>query len=70
MSMPPTPRGAEDPLIPSRDARRCSACSGFLQTQGARALETAAGANVAKGVLVMEMFWCPHCGKIEFYSTR
>ncbi|MCI4336413.1 MAG: hypothetical protein L3K17_04350 [Thermoplasmata archaeon] len=70
MSLPTTPRGPEDPLIPSRDARRCSACSGYLQSQGARALQTAQGANTPPGVLVVEMYWCPHCGKIELYSIR
>lgn len=71
MSMPPPVRGTpDDPLIPSQNARRCSACSGYLQPQGQRALETAAGMNVPKGVMIVEMFWCPHCGKIELYSAR
>ena len=69
MTMPPAPSPAPDPLTPSRLSRRCSACTSPLDALGTRALRTTGPAG-EEGVLLLEMFWCPHCGKVEFYSVR
>jgi hypothetical protein len=42
----------------------------FLEPMGARPIRTAGSPGFPDGALVLEMFWCPHCGKVEFYSTR
>jgi len=68
--MPPGTGAPPEPVVPSRSARRCSACSMYLEPMGARPLRTFGGAGLPDGALVLEMFWCPHCGKVEFYSTR
>jgi hypothetical protein len=68
--MPPAPSLPLEPMVPSRSARRCSACSGPLEYQGVRPLRTAAGVGMSESALVLEMFWCPHCAKVEFYSSR
>lgn len=73
MSLPPSagyPAPAAEPVVPSRVARRCSACSGPLEPQGPRPFRLAASATTPEGVVVLEMFWCPHCGKVELYSVR
>ncbi len=69
MTLPPAPRAGREPLVPSRLSRRCSACTSPLEAHGPQALRTGGGTTV-EGTLVLEMFWCPHCGKVEFYSTR
>ncbi len=63
------PRGSHDPVTPSRLARRCSACTSPLEPLGPRHFRTG-GPHSAEGVLVLEMFWCGHCGKVEFYSVK
>ncbi|HUJ78374.1 MAG TPA: hypothetical protein VLX64_05130 [Thermoplasmata archaeon] len=60
---------ARDVLTPSRNARRCSACSTPLEAMGPRPIRTGAP-GFPEGVLALEMFWCSHCGKVEFYSVR
>ena len=70
MSLPPPPRVSPPPLVPSAESRRCSSCSSPLSTLGIKALDTAAGNGQPAGHLVLETFWCPHCGKVEFFTPR
>ena len=63
------PAGSHDPITPSRLARRCSACSNPLEALGPRNFRTG-GSDSGEGELVLEMFWCGHCGKVEFYTIR
>lgn len=69
MAYPAGPPGSHEPVTPSRLARRCSACTNPLEPLGPRHFRTT-GPQAAEGVLVLEMFWCSHCGKVEFYSIR
>ncbi len=69
MSLPAEPRGSHEPVVPSRLSRRCSACSSPLEALGPRPFRTG-GPHATDGVLTLEMFWCGHCGKVEFYSVR
>jgi|GEM_PF-6739542 len=69
MPNPPAPGSQEDPLLPSRLARRCSSCTSPLEALGPRPIRTGAP-GYPDGVLGLEMFWCAHCGKVEFYSVR
>ncbi|MCI4331598.1 MAG: hypothetical protein L3K19_07115 [Thermoplasmata archaeon] len=71
MSLPPAPRADDSPaLTPSSQSRRCSGCSSPLSPMGPRPLRTAAGVGMPESVLLLEMFWCAHCGKVEFFSAR
>ena len=58
------------PAVPSAESRTCSHCSGPLTTLGVKVLGTMPHAGHPAGVLVLETFWCPHCGKVEFYQPR
>ena len=73
MSMPPTPYLPTDrtPVVESRVARNCGACSSPLHPLGRQAFKTGGpGTGVPDGALLLETFWCAHCGKVELYTTR
>lgn len=69
MAFPPGPPASHEPVTPSRLARRCSACTSPLEALGPRNFRVGGGPG-GEGALVLEMFWCGHCGKVEFYSVR
>ena len=69
VALPPGPPSSHEPITPSRLARRCSSCTSPLEALGPRNFRTG-DSEAGEGVLVLEMFWCPHCGKVEFFSVR
>lgn len=71
MTLPPQPEVAfPAPLSHLPLGRRCSACGTVLTAHGQPAILTAGIAGGPDGALILEMFWCPGCGKIEFFSAR
>jgi hypothetical protein len=71
MTLPPQPEVAlSSPPIHVPVGRRCGACGSVLVAHGQPAFLTAGLAGGPDGALILEMFWCPGCGKVEFYSAR
>lgn len=73
MTLPPAPRVAEPPDIPKPGllppgTRRCAGCGGPLSAQGSRAFRLY-GHDPLDAVLPLEMYHCPNCGRVEFFSA-
>lgn len=56
--------------------RRCSACRGLLKYAGREKLQLGKTGwllgdlpNLLAGALQVHIYYCPSCGKIEFYAT-
>ncbi|MCI4348661.1 MAG: hypothetical protein L3J93_00350 [Thermoplasmata archaeon] len=50
-------------------ARACSGCSGPLSALGAQPIRTGGVAGHPDSVLWLAAYWCPRCGKVEFYTV-
>ncbi|HZY70013.1 MAG TPA: hypothetical protein VFF67_03425 [Thermoplasmata archaeon] len=71
MTLPPAPNvPAPEGLPPSADVRRCSSCRTPLEALGPRPFRTAAFGAIPEAVVTFELYFCPQCGKVEFFSSR
>ncbi len=70
VTLPPAPRVPEPgDLVARRAVRRCAGCDGALTPLGRQRLRTAGGEGISDGALLVELAWCPACGRIEMFSA-
>lgn len=71
MPLPPAPNvPVPEAAPPPGEVRRCSSCRSALEALGPRPFRTAAFAAIPEAVVTFELYFCPQCGKVEFYSSR
>ncbi|MFZ0830440.1 MAG: hypothetical protein WCB18_06830 [Thermoplasmata archaeon] len=68
MTLPPAPRLMEEAVKPASSERNCSSCRSPLVFQGRHPFRTGGLPGQSENVILLEMQWCPHCGRVEFFS--
>ncbi len=69
MTLPPAPRlMTEAAEKPSATDRTCSNCHTPLVFQGRHPFRTGGLPGQTESVILLEMQWCPHCGRVELFS--
>ena len=69
MTLPPAPRLVTEAVQPpATPDRNCSSCRTPLVFQGRHPFRTGGLTGHTESVILLEMQWCPHCGRVEFFS--
>ncbi len=69
MTLPPAPRLMTEAVQPAASSdRTCSSCRTPLVFQGRHPFRTGGLSGHTENVILLEMQWCPHCGRVEFFS--
>ncbi|HEV2428665.1 MAG TPA: hypothetical protein VGV64_02315 [Thermoplasmata archaeon] len=65
--MPDAP--APSPDAPPAPIRLCSACAQPLTAMGSQPIRTGGVPGHPDAVLWLDTFWCPRCGKVDFFTV-
>ena len=69
MTLPPAPRLMNEAPRPVPSSERvCSSCRTPLVFQGRHPFRTGGLPGQTENVILLEMQWCPHCGRVELFS--
>jgi hypothetical protein len=69
VTLPPAPRlMTESPRASVSLDRTCASCRTPLIYQGRHPFRTGGVPGAGENVILLEMRWCPHCGRVELFS--